>query len=119
MSPAPAPQVTSLAPTTVQPTPKSDYGWLSETIVKRVEELKRYPADARLEQAQGKVVVKVVIREDGSVADVEVVKSSGFQSLDQAALDLMHQAGPFKLSRPLGKPTLAIRVPINYAIERH
>lgn len=114
----PPPQVASLAPRTAPATPKTDYGWLSETIVRRVEELKRYPADARLEQAQGKVVVKVVIREDGSVVDVEVIKSSGFQSLDQAALDLMHQAGPFNLTRPLGKPTLAIRVPINYAIDR-
>ncbi len=115
---SPPPQVASLASTTAPATPKTDYGWLSETIVRRVEQLKRYPADARLEQAQGKVVVKVVIREDGSVVDVEVIKSSGFQSLDQAALDLMHQAGPFNLTRPLGKPTLAIRVPINYAIDR-
>ena len=108
----------ALAPKTAPATPKPDYGWLSDTIVRRVEELKRYPADARLEQAEGKVVVKVVIQEDGSVINVEVVKSSGFQSLDQAAMSLMHQAGPFHLTRPLGKPTLAVRVPINYAIDR-
>lgn len=117
-APSGPPQVAALAPKTAPATPKPDYGWLSDTIVRRVEELKRYPADARLEQAQGKVIVKVVIQEDGNVIDVEVVKSSGFPSLDQAAMSLMHQAGPFHLTRPLGKPTLAVRVPINYAIDR-
>ena len=111
-------QVAALTPARVPAPAKPDYGWLSEVIVQRVEELKHYPADARLEQAQGKVVVKVVIRDDGSVTDAEIMKSSGFRSLDQAALDLMRQAGPFPLSRPLGKPSLAIRVPISYSMDR-
>jgi periplasmic protein TonB len=122
LAPAPAsdpqPQDAALAPASVSAPVKPDYGWLSEMIVRRVEELKRYPADARLEQAQGKVVVKAVINEDGSVSNAEVVKSSGFRSLDQAALDLMRHAGPFNLPRPLGKSSLAIRVPINYSIDR-
>lgn len=111
-------QVASLSPTPAPVRSKPDYRWLSELIVKRVEELKRYPADARLEQAEGKVVVKVVIREDGSVSETEIVKSSGFRTLDEAALDLMRRSGPFTFPHPLGKPSLTIKVPINYALER-
>lgn len=127
-SPAPAPptqtapppsqqQVASLAPAQAPVRSKPDYRWLSEMIVKRVEELKRYPADARLAQAEGRVVVKVVIGEDGSVSGAEVVKSSGHRSLDEAALDLMRQAGPFTFPHSLGKPSLTIKVPINYALD--
>lgn len=125
--PAPAPtqvspqplheQVASLSPTPAPVRSKPDYRWLSELIVKRVEELKRYPAEARLEQAEGRVVVKVVIREDGSVSETEILKSSGFRTLDEAALDLMRQSGPFTFPHPLGKPSLTIKVPINYALE--
>ncbi|WP_455379516.1 TonB family protein [Petrachloros mirabilis] len=115
--PSPQQQVASLAPAQTPVRSKPDYRWLSELIVKRVEELKRYPAEARLEQAEGRVVVKIVIREDGSVSGAEVVKSSGFQSLDEAALDLMRQAGPFTFPHSLGKPSLTIKVPINYALD--
>lgn len=110
-------QVASLSPTPAPVRSKPDYRWLSELIVKRVEELKRYPAEARLEQAEGRVVVKVVIREDGSVSETEIVKSSGFRTLDEAALDLMRRSGPFTFPHPLGKPSLTIKVPINYALE--
>lgn len=111
-------QVALLNPPQAPVRSKPDYRWLSELIVKRVEELKRYPAEARLEQAEGRVVVKVVILEDGTVSDTEIVKSSGFHTLDEAALELMRQSGPFTFPHPLGKPSLTIKVPINYALER-
>ena len=115
--PPPQKQVASLAPAQAPVRSKPDYRWLSEMIVKRVEELKRYPAEARLAQAEGRVVVKVVIGEDGSVSGAEVVKSSGHRMLDEAALDLMRQAGPFTFPHSLGKPSLTIKVPINYALD--
>ena len=118
---APAPpqaQTAALSPPQAPVRSRPDYRWLSEMLVQRIEELKRYPADARLERAEGKVVVKVVIREDGTVGGAEVVKSSGFQSLDIAAVELMRQAGPFDFPHPLGKPSLTIKVPISYTLER-
>ena len=76
---------------------KRDYGWLSEAILRRVEELKRYPASARVDRAEGKVVVKAIITEDGSLGEVEVFQSSGYPTLDKAAVETMRQAAPFHL----------------------
>ncbi len=111
-------QIASIAPPKSTAPIRIDYGWLSDTILKRVEELKRYPAEARGDRAEGKVIVKAVIREDGTVGNVELVRSSGFLSLDQAALELMRHAGPFDLPRTLGKPQVTIQIPLNYRLDR-
>ena len=97
---------------------RTDYGWLSDTILRRVEELKRYPSEARLDRAEGKVVLKVVIRGDGSVDDVEVYQSSGYRSLDHAAVELLRLAAPFQLPRPLGKSQMTVKIPMNYRLEQ-
>ncbi len=113
-----APQVAALAPSPSAAPARLDYGWLSDTILRRVEELKRYPAEARLDRAEGKVVLKAVIRADGSVDDVEVYQSSGYRSLDQAAIELMKRAAPFQLPRPLGKAKMTVKIPMSYRLEQ-
>ena len=116
---APAPTqmaAISSAPTNAPTT--RDYGWLSETILRRVEELKRYPASARVDHAEGKVVVKAVIDEDGGIGEVEVFQSSGHPGLDKAAVETMREAAPFHLPRPLGQPRMTIKIPMSYRLDR-
>ena len=113
-----ATQLAALAPAGTSRPARIDYGWLSEVILRRVEELKRYPAEARMDRAEGKVVVKAVINADGSVDDVQIFQSSGSQTLDNAAVELMHRAAPFVLSHSLGKPRVTIMIPMNYRLDR-
>ena len=116
---APAPtQMAAISPAPSNAPTKRDYGWLSEAIVRRVEELKRYPASARVDRAEGKVVVKAVINEDGSIGEVEVFQSSGHPGLDKAAVETMRQAAPFHLPRPLGQPRMTIKIPMSYRLDR-
>jgi periplasmic protein TonB len=112
-----APQVAALAPTSSVAPARLDYGWLSDTILRRVEELKRYPPEARLDRAEGRVVLKAVIRADGGIDDVEIYQSSGYRSLDQAAVELMKRAAPFQLPRPLGKAKMTVKIPMSYRLE--
>ena len=97
---------------------KRDYGWLSEAILRRVEELKRYPASARADRAEGKVVVKAVIDENGSISEVGVFQSSGYPTLDEAAIQTMRQAAPLHLPHPLGQSRMTIKIPMNYRLDR-
>ena len=60
-------------PVRSSPAPQRDYGWLAETLRDRIEELKRYPPMARMNNWQGKVVLKFVVKEDGTVENLEVV----------------------------------------------
>src|SRR3954452_13136220 len=50
-----------------------------------------YPAHERLVKAEGVVYIKITIRPDGGVASAEVVRSSGYPSLDKAALEAIHK----------------------------
>lgn len=114
---APA-QMTTISPAPSSAPTKRDYGWLSEEILRRVEELKRYPASARIDRAEGKVVVKAVINEDGNIGEVEIFQSSGYLTLDKAAVETMRQAAPFHLPHPLGQPRMTIKIPMSYRLDR-
>jgi periplasmic protein TonB len=111
-------QVAAISPAASNAPTKRDYGWLSEAIVRRVEELKRYPVSARVDRAEGKVVVKAVINEDGNLGEVEVFQSSGYSTLDKAAVETMRQAAPFHLPHPLGQPRMTIKIPMSYRLDR-
>ena len=115
-----APSPTQMAAISTVPTNLTtrDYAWLSETILRRVEELKRYPASARVDRAEGKVVVKAVINEDGSIGEVEVFQGSGHLGLDKAAIETLRQAAPFHLPRPLGQPRMTIKIPMSYRLDQ-
>ena len=110
-------QVAAMSPAPSNNPAKRDYGWPSEAIVRRVEELKRYPASARVDQAEGKVVVRAVINEDENLGEVEVFQSSGYSTLDKAAVETMRQAAPFHLPHPLGQPRMTIKTAMSYRLD--
>ena len=111
-------QVAAIYPAPSNAPTKRDYGWLSEAILRRVEELKRYPASARADRAEGKVVVRAVIDENGSISEVGIFQSSGYPTLDEAAIQTMRQAAPLHLPHPLGQSRMTIKIPMNYRLDR-
>lgn len=83
----------------------------------RIAEAIRYPVEARLNQWQGKVIVKVVIAQNGEIESVTIVQSSGYEVLDQEALALLRRLSPLTLNRPLGKERIPLQVPIRYSLK--
>jgi len=61
----------------------------------RIERAKQYPPEARRQGMEGTTEVQFQIAGDGSVADVTVMKSSGFALLDQASVQTIRRAAPF------------------------
>lgn len=94
-----------------------DYGWLRNALWERIEELKRYPTQARANHWEGKVVVEVVIRHDGEVIGLKIAESSGRPILDQEALIVMRKASPLTLKHSLGRPSITLLVPISYKLD--
>jgi protein TonB len=103
-------------PVRSMPAPQRDYGWLAETLRDRIEELKRYPPMARMNNWQGKVVLKFVVTEDGTVESLEVMQSSGHAVLDEAAMETIRRASPLPLKHELGKPRVTFQFPISYTL---
>lgn len=98
--------------------PKADYKWLAESLHRRIIELRHYPSTARLNGWEGKVVLKVSIRHDGQLKDVEVVKSSGHDSLDQAAMEAVRRACPLHMKHELTAPMVVLHLPVSYSLNR-
>lgn len=101
-----------------RPAAKADYGWLAESLHRRIIELRHYPSTARLNGWEGKVVLKVSIRHDGQLKDVEVVKSSGHESLDQAAMEAVRRACPLHMKHELTAPMVVLHLPVSYSLNR-
>ncbi|RPH77210.1 MAG: TonB family protein [Nitrospiraceae bacterium] len=110
----PTPQVA----TATRPTPavKVNYGWLAESLRRRLAEIKRYPSTARLNGWEGKVVLRAVIRSDGHLSEVKVHRSSGHEALDNAAVEAIRLVCPLHMHQPLGTSEVAVYVPMVYSL---
>jgi protein TonB len=80
-----------------------------------------YPAAARRRQQQGTVTVRVLVGADGSVERAEVAESSGFDALDDAALETVRSRWRFVPARRDGLAVESwVLVPIRFAlVEAH
>ncbi|MFZ3013334.1 MAG: energy transducer TonB [Nitrospira sp.] len=95
---------------------KADFGWLMQMLWSRVSEMKRYPHEARMNQWEGRVIVRVVINAQGQLLDASVAMGSGYAVLDRAALEAIKESCPLTLSQPLGQERIVLRVPIQYRL---
>jgi periplasmic protein TonB len=109
-----APQVAMA--TSPTPSIKVDHGWLADSLRRRLAELKRYPSTARLNGWEGKVVLRAVIRADGHLSEVKVHRSSGYDVLDNAAMEAIRLVCPLHMHQPLGTSEVAVYVPIVYSL---
>lgn len=114
MDAEPPVQVAKAAPQTAEV--RADHRWVGESLWRRVAELKRYPSAARLNGMEGKVVLKAVIRADGHLAEVSVVKSSGHAVLDDAAMEAVKLACPLHMKHPIAAPQIVVRLPVVYSL---
>ena len=79
-------------------------------IRRRIEAAKRYPEEARRDGIHGAVSVRFRVGTDGKVERVEVVRSSGSRTLDDASVDTIRKAAPYPQVRGW------IQVPIAYSL---
>jgi periplasmic protein TonB len=76
-----------------------------------------YPAVARRREQQGTVTVRVLVGADGSVERAEVADSSGFDTLDNAALETVRSRWRFVPARHDGLAVESwVLVPIRFAL---
>ena len=84
-------------------------------IRREIERHKRYPARAKMMRKQGIVNVSFSVGGDGSLSGERVTKSSGDESLDNAALEAVRSARPVG-PKPAGFAS-SVNVPISFTIQ--
>jgi len=67
-----------------------------EMVKFRIERKKKYPERARERQIEGRISIRFIITQTGDVKAVEIVKKTGHESLNNAALAAVKNAAPFQ-----------------------
>ncbi len=95
----------------------ADYGWLADTLWRRVQALKRYPAKAAADRLEGEVVLIALVKANGEIVEIRIAGSSGSSLLDKAAVEAVRNASPLALAKPMTHAHVSIEVPIAYHVE--
>lgn len=98
-------------------TDKPDFGWLTDSLRNKVKESQKYSTVARLNGLEGRVVLRITVKENGELL-VAIAKSSGHDLLDQEALEQVKRLSPFPLSQPLGRAQQVLNLPITYSLNQ-
>ncbi len=93
------------------------YASYMKHIKDKVQNTWIYPEDAREKGEQGELLILFSINKDGSLSRVSVVRSSGYESLDNAAVNAIKDAAPFpQLPKRLGINRLNIYATFLYKL---
>lgn len=90
---------------------KEHFSYIKRIIAGKIQ----YPRAARLGHQQGTVLVAFTISKDGTVSELKIATSSGFDLLDKNALEAVNKAAPF----PRPPVAAQLRVPIAYSLSTH
>ena len=67
----------------------------TKTVMEKVSSKVEYPKMAKMRHQEGAAVVAISMDASGAPTNATIEKSSGFQSLDDAALNAVKAAAPF------------------------
>lgn len=121
----PAPVLAPAPPTPVVATPKinqedlkatkNGYG---NTLWSLISKHKKYPRIAQTRGWQGEVILELLLDGNGKLLEKNIIQSSGYDSLDQQALEMVTKAAPFPTPpEALRGNNFTIRVPIPFKLE--
>jgi protein TonB len=88
--------------------------WQRDLVV-HINRHKRYPAKAREAHQHGVARVAFAMDREGRVLRASIMQSTGFETLDQAAIEMLNRASPLP-APPASMPgeTIGFVVPVNY-----
>ena len=89
-----------------------------QALFKYLSENVKYPVIAQENGIQGRVICQFVVNKDGSIVDVEVVRSGGDPSLDKEAIRVIKSVPKWKPGKQRGKPVrVKYTVPVNFKLQ--
>ncbi|MGE0276562.1 MAG: TonB family protein [Nitrospiraceae bacterium] len=107
-------------PVRAKPAARPDYGWLAQALWANVDQRKRYPAEAKRNRWEGKVVLRLTIEQRGSsvhLLDLTLEESSGHAVLDRHTQEMVRNAFPLEVKHALSQPRIQLHVPFSYSMQ--
>ena len=94
-----------------------EYPGGSQAMFKYLAENIQYPAIAKENNIQGRVVCSFTVNKDGSLSNIEVVLSGGDASLDKEAIRVIKSMPKWKPGMQLGKPVrVQYTIPVKFQL---
>jgi len=110
-----APKKEVFAPVEVMPEFPGGPGKMMKFII----ENQQYPSDLKAKGIEGKVMVRFVVIEDGSLEKIEVIKSSGYDSFDKEAVRVVSSMPKWKPGSQMGKPVkVFFNLPVAFNLDK-
>ena len=89
-----------------------------QALFKYLSENVKYTVIAQENGIQGRVICQFVVNKDGSIVDVEVVRSGGDPSLDKEAIRVIKSMPKWKPGKQRGKAVrVKYTVPVNFKLQ--
>lgn len=89
-----------------------------KAMCRYINKNKQYPADLKKQGVSGTTIVQAVVKADSTIADVKVVKSSGYQQFDDEAVRLVKSFPPMvPATQSCNAMDLRVQFPIAFKIE--
>lgn len=89
-----------------------------QALFKYLSENVKYPVIAQENGIQGRVICQFVVNKDGSIVDVEVVRSGGDPSLDKEAVRVIKSMPKWKPGKQRGKAVrVKYTVPVSFKLQ--
>ena len=89
-----------------------------QALFKYINENVKYPVIAQENGIQGRVICQFVVNKDGSIVDIEVVRSGGDPSLDKEAIRVIKSMPKWKPGKQRGKPVrVKFTLPVNFKLQ--
>ncbi len=70
------------------------YGYMRR-LREKIEGIWQYPADAAMRGIYGDLYINFTIKKNGALGSVDLVRTSGYRSLDEAAIKALKEAAPY------------------------
>ncbi len=70
------------------------YGYM-QRLREKIESVWRYPPDAAARGIYGDLHIQFTIKKNGELGSIQLVRTSGYKSLDDAAIKALRDAGPY------------------------
>jgi protein TonB len=88
-------------------------------LLAEIERAKYYPNRARRRHHEGTTTVAFIIDLKGVISNIRIEESSGYSTLDNAAVNAIQRVGQFRpLPESLGLHSMEFRVPLSFELGR-
>jgi TonB family protein len=93
-------------------------GLFTGKVRQRIASAKYYPRTAQRRGMEGKPVIAFTLNKQGRLVKVNLAQSSGYQMLDQAALEAVQQAAPYpEIPAELKTDSYQFKLPISFVLK--